>query len=352
VLAAIRRDARRDFVKKFDPAAETLPDHPLWTRFKALTGDTRASRELFARVIKNPEWLRRLDAAEIGPEQAARQYSQVMSEVDRAFWEKLRANKRGSHSDTSALPCDLADQAVYLLFLGTFPGTEKVKEDNTTLAERRLLYARGVSYGLQGKEFVPDQKSTDEKTTALAPGSDRVFVKLLVTWLACRSDLSTLDTGFECAVRNRVPEVLPQARAVAANEAQDRGTRSAALSVIAQFGDRADLPLFEAFFNDTAPFSVGRSNLDKIEYVVEFRDAAVVLALILCDRNPEDFGFGVPGDESRRENGRRVVLEYEWFGFAFTNDASRIIAHEQAREFLFKQKWINDQTAPRPRPKP
>src|SRR5262249_33211154 len=219
-----------------------------------------ASRELFARVIKNPEWFQRLDAAETGPEEAANQYRVAMSNVSRAV-SGLSAGLPGLPALPPAIPrgpvppmvppaadlvpakprgipvrpCDAADETVYLLFLGTFPGTERVIEGDTeprevVPAEHRLIQANGMSNGVKGEALVVEKNLYDGTVAALAPGSDRVFGKLLAAWLPRRNDPTTLHCGFECAVQNGAPEVLAFARAMAADEQLETVVRCGALS--------------------------------------------------------------------------------------------------------------------------
>ncbi len=152
LLADVRKDALAALAKGFDPAADTEPDHPIWKRFKAIAGNTRAGRELFAQIIKNAEWLRRLDAAEAGPDAAARQYRDAILDVGRHY-----------HSCMSVgfviyvWPCDTANQTAFLMLLGSYPGTEAAKPKDAADArifadgEGRIHYARGLQLGLSGE---------------------------------------------------------------------------------------------------------------------------------------------------------------------------------------------------------
>jgi RNA polymerase sigma factor (sigma-70 family) len=343
LLSEIRKDALDDLAKNFDPKAESPSDHPIWKRFKAIAGDTRASRELFARIIKDADWRRRLDAAEAGPEAAARQYREAIIEVGRHV-----LSNSSVWFVIYVWPCDTPDQTAYLLLLGSHPGTESARpekrpdEEHYALGEGQLTAARGLNLGLEGKEIVPGPKNHYDQTAAMTPGTDRVFARLLGAWLPRRTDPSVLYSGFELAVKHRAAEVLPAARAVAANKQLTVKARCGALLPIAQFGTPADLPLFVPLFDDdtllvlTPPPKPGVSPGPRSRRL-HAHDQAIALALLLCDQDPYEFGFAYAKDRFRRDNGRPVIANYELERFGFPDDKSRTAAHAKAKAFLDRQ---------------
>jgi RNA polymerase sigma factor (sigma-70 family) len=387
VLAEIRKDALDDLVKNFDQKAESVPDHPLWNRFKVIAGDSRASRELFAGIIKNADWLRRLDSAETGPESAARQYRESLMDVGRT----VRANLSVRYH-IDVWPCDPAHQAAYLLFLGSFPGTESaLPEDRDssgpdsdkqlyTTGESQLLSARGLKLGLQGQEITLSPKGTfndpgafakssikpldvdpaeltkstlklSGRAAAFALGTDRVFAKMLAAWLARRTEQTTLCCGFELAINHRAVEVLPVARAIAADKNRSAAARCAGLLVVVLFGTPADLPLFVPLFEDKTFFVSQRGDVapgvKSPLMIAEARDYAIGLALLLCDRDPFEYGFANAKGAFRRAVGRPVLANYETISFGFSDEKARTAAHKKARAWLTEQ-----MTEPKPNPIP
>ena len=350
LLAEIRKDALDALVKTFDPVAENPSDHPIWKRFKAIAGDTRASRDLFALVIKNANWLRRLDAAEAGPEAAAQQYRDAILDVGRHF--------RGNLSVGFIIyvwPCDTANQAAFLMLLGSYPGTEAAKPKDAadaqlfTDGEGRIHFARGLQLGLQGKLLDRSGGFRPDVVKATA-GTDRVFAKLLAAWLAHRTDENVLYGGFQLAINHRAADVLLVARVIAADKERGAGAR-AALPAVAQFGAPADLPLFTPHFDDTtvvilAPPPTANSPGPRSRRL-RVDDGAIALALLLCDQDPFEYGFVYSKDRFRRENGRPVIANYEAEGFGFSDEKARAAAHAKAKAFLDKR-----DVAPPPRPKP
>ncbi|AWM39959.1 ECF RNA polymerase sigma factor SigE [Gemmata obscuriglobus] len=352
VLVGVRKDALAALVKGFDPKVEPQPAHPIWKRFQAITGNTSASRELFARILKRPEWVARLDAAEANPAAAARQYRDAVTEIGTRFQSNMAVFFR-----IPVWPADTAEEAAYLLFLGSYPGTETAPPANDTRAlfstgEGRLHYAKGMSLGLRGLEIAPGPEKRYDATAALPSGSDRVFWKLLAAWLPRRADTSVLYNSFDLAVVSRAADVLPAARLIAGDGKRSAGERCGALRAVAQFGAASDLPLFAELYGDDTPvvfppppsrYSPGPRSRRLIA-----SDHAVALALLLCDQDPFEYGFARAKGLFQRENRRPVIAGYGAEDFGFNDDPSRAAAHAKARAFLDEQKPKGPKKPPAP----
>ncbi|HEY1187048.1 MAG TPA: HEAT repeat domain-containing protein, partial [Gemmata sp.] len=343
VLAGVRKDALAALAKGFDPKAEKQPEHPIWARYKGIAGDTPASRELFARVLKRAEWVARLDAAEGGPEAAARQYREAILDVGRRFWSNMAV-----FFFIPIWPGDTAEEAAFLLLLGGYPGTETAKPKDAAGArsfsqgEGRLHYARGMSLGLLGKEIAPGTEKRYDATATLPAGSDRVFWKLLAAWLPRRADESVLFNSFQLALVARAADVLPAARTIAADETRSAGERCSALRALAQFGAARDLPLFAKLYDDQTevvlPPPPSANPPGPRSRRLRADDNALALALLLCGQDPFEYGFPYTKGRFLRENGRPVVANYEAEAFGFADEKARTAAHAKAKAFLAKQK--------------
>jgi RNA polymerase sigma factor (sigma-70 family) len=366
VLTDVRRDALDDLVRTFDPAGDKEPGHPVWKRFKAVAGDTRGSRELFGRfaarsrlaaIQAGDNWLARLDAAETGREAAGRQYREVAA----AFARHVRENMKVSFL-IPVWPVDQADEAAFLLFLGTYPGTSggpPSGEKDAELfyeGENRLHYARGLPLGLDGEML--DPAKWDGKPIKAPAGTDRAFARLFTAWLENRDPTAhNIPACLWLAAKHGTKDVLPLARAIAGDYFQHSrlpspGLYAAALAVVARCGTTADRPLFERHFkNDmavaTQEASVPPGATPPPTLVVELRDAALALALLLHDRDQSEFGFAGAEKRFRRADGRPVLADYEPIHFGFGDDKSRAAAHAKAGAFLAKQK-----PEPKEEPKP
>jgi hypothetical protein len=359
VLAAVRADLRDALAKQFDPKKKTEYDHPVWKRFVGIAGDSRASRELFARIIANEKWLRTLDNAEADPASAGHVYRVGIAEVFRDF-----------HSDPAKnpqWPCDRPEEVAYLLLLGSYPdnnppakltGDEVVPENlrNTDFlgrgiirGEGQITHANGLDLGLDGKI-----RFFNAPEIVGAVGTDRVFARLFAAWLVRRDPSSeVVRRGFLIAFGRRVPEILPLARHYAANDFEPKRdvppiVTITALELVAQLGTRADLPLFERHFADrTNVAAVDKPRADgamdyyrpaPVTETTQLRDVALGLTLLLHGANPEDFGFVVRKDTFKEKDGRYTIPWSTQLHLGFESEASRTATFKKAKAWLVEQK--------------
>lgn len=351
MLVAIRKDALAELVRTFDAKQDAPSAHPIWKRFAATAGNTPASRALFARLLKQSEWLARLDAAETGPDEARKQYHAALGEVA----EIVRANVKVFFI-IPVWPCDTPDQVAFLLFLGSYPGTDgPLPKENEFVglagSEARVTYARGLRLALEGKEIAPGPNNHYDATKPLPEGSAKAFAKLLAAWLPRRTEPSPLFHGFELALASGATDVLPAARAIAGDAERPVASRLAALAPVAQFGEASDLKLFAPLFDDKTQLVIppppqnGNGMPRSRRPVVA--DRAIGLALLLTDRDPADFGFEHAKGKFRRANGRPVVNAYEFEEFGFNSDEARAAAHKKAKEVLNEKQPKTDPVAQR-----
>ena len=340
LLSVIRKDALAELVRTFDAKKDAPSAHPIWKRFADTAGNTLASRALFARLLKDPDWLARLDAAETGPTEARKQYRAALGDIA----EIVRGNLKVFFV-IPVWPCDTPDQTAFLLFLGSYSGTDGPlpKEGfgefiGLANVEARVAYARGLKLALEGNEIAPGPENKYDETKPLPEGSAKAFAKLLAAWLPRRAEPSPLFRGFELALAHGAADVLPAARAIAADAERPVASRVAALAAVAQFGEASDLKLFAPLFDDKTQLVIppppqnGDARPRSRRPVVA--DRALGLALLLTDRDPADFGFEHAKGKFRRANGRPVVNAYELEVFGFSSDEARAAAHKKAKEAL------------------
>ena len=220
VFTAIRFDHRAAFAKQFDPKKSAEYDHPVWKHFVAIIGDSRASRELFARIIENEKWLRTLDNAEADPALAGHVYRVGIAEVFRDF----------DHDPAQypQWPCNRGEEVAYLLLLGSYPdnkppaklvGDEIVPTNlrktsflgrGIICGEGQILHARGLYLGLEGK-LLDTSKGINPPAVAGAAGTDRVFVKLLAAWHVRRDPSSEVFKRAKDLLAQQKPKAEPPA---------------------------------------------------------------------------------------------------------------------------------------------
>ena len=220
LLTPIRSDQRAAFAEQFDPKKREEYDHPVWKHFVAIAGDTRASRELFARIAANEKWLRTLDDAEADPAAAGHIYRVGIAEIFHDFERDPARNP--------VWPCNRGEEVAYLLLLGSHPeenppaklvGDEVVPTNlrNTDFlgrgivcGEGQILHARGLYLGLEG-ELLDTSKGSYPPAVAGAAGTDRLFVKLLAAWHVRRDPSSEVFERAKALLDAQKPKAEPPA---------------------------------------------------------------------------------------------------------------------------------------------
>jgi RNA polymerase sigma factor (sigma-70 family) len=348
ILSEIRGDRLRALAKEFDPTKVAQPDHAIWNRFRAITGNTRASRDLFAGIIKNPNWLRRLDTAEANPDAALQQYQEAVIEIGKQF----QFNASVSF-EIPVWPCDRGEEVAFLLLLGSYPNTASIPPGNDPTrgpfdsGEGRVHFARGLELGLQGK-LLEDTLAFRPAPVKAAEGTDRVFMKLLAAWLEHREPAAdVVPDSLWLAARHGAKEVLPFARTIAADKfPHDREPPwrlyAAALALVARAGTREDLPLFEKYFKDESVIATFELEDGKTgeKGAAQLRDVAFGLTLVLCGEDPAKYGFVIAGRRWTQTYARTVVGPWDPCAFGFLNgddNKSRRAAHAEVKAFLDKQ---------------
>src|SRR5262249_25373154 len=138
-------------------------------------------------------------------------------------------------------------------------------------------------------------------------------------------------------------------------------TRLAALAAVAQFGARADRPLFEALFADETVVATAIENRTGYgtfgtAITAQARDAAAGMALLLFGEDPFADGFWQASGRSQKIGDRPSLTRYELthFGFhdLFANQRThqRADVHAKVKAFLDKQPKPEKKEEPKPDP--
>ncbi len=316
IAQSIRKTIRAELVKRFDPAKTDDYDHPVWKHYKAVAGDTPASRKLFAELIADPARLQVLDEADDDPQKAAEHYA---AEVIRAGTVDL-ANWNGGNNP----PSKLVDMTLCLV-LGTYDATGKQAPAlvGTRATGERFAFLNAEFYR-QGLE----RKSGAENDLAVP------LRRLYAAWLDRRTDPRVLEIGFDRAITWQVDGALPTARRLLADANAAPSVRMNALTFIGKYGTPDDDSAVNKLADDTTVFH------SVVVYGVtcqtQVRDLAVAVRLKLAKQDPERFGFrtytGHPFDWAQQPV--TVNCAYPW---GFPTDDARDTAHKKANEFLDKQ---------------
>ena len=305
VLDHIRTAERSAFARQFRDANDgpLAIDHPVWDRFRRITGDTKEAQALFAAVIADDARFRRLADAETNPADAARLYAaQFPTAVI------VPAGPKGGFFPGKAVwtspDIDPADLAAGFL-LGTFPGTSAKLPDRR---EEDLDRRKGFAEALAGTHTAP-------------------LRRLYPAWLAARADADVLGSGLETARACNLKECLPLARKLAADPKAGVRTRADALLVVGQFGGPEDVPLARPLLTETSrygTFLIGDPSRAQV------KDIAAAVMLMVHDQKPWDFGFRCTFPSSRANdwNGRDVHV------WGFPSEETRASGHKAVLAYV------------------
>ncbi|QJW97168.1 HEAT repeat domain-containing protein [Frigoriglobus tundricola] len=344
LLAVIRKDALGTLVKTFDPAGEGEPDHPIWKRFKSIAGSDAPARRLFAEIIRDPRRLQVLDRAEADPDKTGDLYEQYVRQMrERVHSGMNRVNtfyldhKRGARlwygigpdpDDPTPKPAD----AAVGFYLGTFPATAKAllhaqwEQCSPHLnGEETFLFYNAFSQGLD--LHLPHRSTPADATTAPA------FRRLFVAWLAGRRNPGSIAMGLAHA--REIAEVLPTARAVAADFKNPVKLRIEAVPILGLYGEAKDERLIAALLE--AETLIGQNNYGPAQKEAKMQARDLALATLLVMRGQDPAAFGFPGLEFHRVGPLETTLRSATY-LGFYDDDSRRATHKKARAWLAEQK--------------
>jgi RNA polymerase sigma factor (sigma-70 family) len=323
VLTQIRKDALDDLVKNFDPKMESVPDHPLWNRFRAIAGDSRATRELFARIIADARLVQMLDVAEALPADRVRLYrDEVAWQSCNAFFvvagetvgghNMLRGGPKATELKPPPEPVTSVNLAAYF-FLGSYPETaiEVTGKDRA---------GRPICEGLIVETFEFSMENAPVRP---------VIWKLFAAWLDNRVDRDTLESGYWRATMNAIPDAASAARRLLAAEKLPSPAKAYAAIYLARVGKRTDSALITPLLDDA---TVARAVIYDKPAPVQVRDAALAACLLLHGENPADYGFDVL---RKRGSPKADAFDMAWLGF--WSDGARTATHKKAKEWLDSQ---------------
>ena len=306
LLPLIRQVELASFAKAFnaDTDRKAAFDHPVWKRYVGMVGDSKPSRELFAGIVKQKDWLSRLDAAEADPTKAGDIYRDSLREVGKHTLSNLSVGFL-----IPIWPCDQPEQVAYLLLLGSYKNTDPigslsyqdVPSRHLAEGEGRIKFGKGIGLALRGKRLAIDPKQGDRSIEVDDGGgnaieSGRVMLLLLAHWLEQRNLWSIVSEHVRDLSDHQKKQLLPFARRVVADKNAAPLCRAFWISIVRRFGDLSDAVRLGTLFEDKTAmdwptvnrFGEGPGNVIN---QAEVREVAIGSAIYLRGRDPIDFGF-------------------------------------------------------------
>lgn len=269
-----------------DPDGKGQHELPGWARWQTLLGRDRASRDLFAAVVRaNSRLMHEIEnqATERGLEAISIRCTEMLQQIS-------------GRMPNTANRADVAQ----LLFLGTNPDLQFTP---TTCAQiNQFLYRQEVRGWFTEGETAP------------------LMRKLLLTWLSRHIDEP--NTGYMIAnLMNtlQLEELTDLGLQIVLQQKAPAHVRANVLIAFGRHRRKEVVPRLQAIIDDDT--LVGRFNINRIQQTTHLGDVALAMSIHLSGLKPADFGFnGVTGAPN---------AIYSYYRLGFEKDEQRAAARQR-----------------------
>ncbi|HKB01147.1 MAG TPA: hypothetical protein VKD90_02960 [Gemmataceae bacterium] len=298
-----RIDLEKRVQKFLDNPGGPIPDGLPWaTRWVAIAGGGKESRELYAAMVKaNPE---QLQEVELHPDRLA----QVLVDLMRNVYSRIYTRVPGT--PTSERPTATEAEVLMFLFLGA-------------AGEARPTLIPGIS-STHYYQFL----NSPALTARLAgrPAGEPLR-RLYAAWLEKERYTIVLRRGIDIAAQHGVQECAPVALKIASDPRTIITVRATALIGFSKLGTKDQI-------KDLAPFLADKTQIARVTVngelgSVQMRDVALGAAVQLAGQNMTEFGF-----ERRPPSGALALSSYTYY--AFGTDEKREAAQQKWKEWAEK----------------
>lgn len=285
----------RAFVQS--PNLKDADELPFVKKWLEITGDTKASRELYANMARGHS--RELKTAEEHPERIPA----LLGEFAKSIYVQ-------SAGATAARASALASEpdVTFFLFLGA-------------VGEVRRTSLPGVS-SPHYYQFL----NADWTTRSLGGDKPSKEVRLLYArWLEKERYTTVMRRAIEIARQHKVAECGPAVLKIAKDVNAIPYVRATALTGFAFIGSRENVKDLEPFLTDKVLVAnVVRNNT---RTSVQLRDVALVASILIAGQSPKD--FGLEQDSAMRAGGGMITYSTH----CFPDDDKREAGHQKWKEW-------------------
>jgi hypothetical protein len=265
---------------------------PGWEKFKAVAGDDKATRKLFAEMLKSGVTHQMLLAAEKAPDEANAVLNQYVSRL----WNAQNGNNfrggwgRGDDSGQPAQPAKLPDLVAAMFLEGQFTDKEVMVQVSVPWG-----------WGNPGLQSVMNYYSgVNEVSNAIHSNSGEYAApirKILVQWMDTRETTQGANKAYELAgyvFGNDPKRRFKYALKVLEGESGPN-TYYLKQNILSNMGSQTGLSVKEVVpavakcFDDTTMIWNWQSGNPGFD--IQLRDFALAVALQLTDQKPEEYGM-------------------------------------------------------------
>lgn len=269
---------------------------PLVKKWFDIVGDSKASRELYANMLRMNSSL--VKTAEEHPERIPT----ILGDYAKSIYVR-------SGVATVVQPTGLTGEAEVSLFL--FLGA---------IGDVRRFNLPGISsahyYQFINSEWLSKSLSNESPI----PETRVLFAK----WLEKERYTTVMRRAIEIAAQHKLTECVAPLLKIAKDANTTPYVRATALLGLSRFGGKSTIKDLEPFFDDK--IQIATVMVNNVRGNVQLRDVALGTALHLAGQSPKDFGF-------ERESPNLGQLPPSYAYYAFSSDEKREAAHQKWREW-------------------
>jgi len=338
LLPRAEADDLRARVDTFLADTDAKFDHDLhgWQRFRAIAGDGKSSRDLFALILKNPANFDLLLALKGVPSDVAPALAAVSGGVTAAAQDSPRTPDLAQA--IVARRQRLQTQFTTVIVNGVYrpPGTPDIQDMALLILAESFVSERYVAIG-NSQYYITNffYQPTAREALAGKGAYGEPFRNLTLHWMDTRDGVVGLTNAMGIAQNmNLGPQKVS---AIAAKMLRTVGNanqmfnRANAITTIARHGAKEYLFEIAALFTDATPVVRAFPNNPQIE--IQLRDIALAMALNLTGQDPKNYGYEAlnttPG------------MQFSYSNFRFRTDDKQTADQKRAAAFA---KWREYET--------
>jgi len=333
LLPRAEADDLRARVDTFLADTDAKYDHDLpgWQRFRVIAGDTKATRDLFVQILKNPLNFEMLIALKGVPGEAIHGLAATVGSIGAASMDmpsaadlgKAVVNRRQKLVQNLMVPQPF-NGGVYRA-----PATPELSDVAILLLAESYVSERIAPFGNNQyhiQNFFYSPAGRDAMTGAGPHGP--AFRALTIHWMDTRDGVMGIQNAMNLAqMQNLGPQKIAHyAARLLRLPGGPAYARASAATMIARHGGKEYLFDLIAQFSDSSILVRGAVNANQNEILM--KDVALAMVLILTGQDPKEYGF----DAVNTAPG----TQYNYTNFRFRGDEK--ITGEHLRATAFK-KW-------------
>lgn len=280
---------------------------PGWNPFREVVGTDRASRELFAAIVQEPEHHGLLLAIQKGN----RELAQAVTERRRQLQQQLTPRNMGPNGVRRAVQPSLVDVALLVLA-------------ESLVSEKDAPFV-GPQYHVSNFFYQPQGREAIAGNGQYGPA----FRRLLLHWLETRDGPNGITTAMTLAQNLNLGEKVIAQYAARLLDAQNMQpwNRANAACLVAKYRGKDHLASVVKLLSDETMLIRGNNRQPDIQ----LRDVGLAMAILLTGQEPRDYGFEVANPNPQ--------LRYNYTTFRFRDEEKKSADDKRKAAIAQWKRW-------------